>query len=303
MSLSTREAVAPVESPAVAPEDKEATAPVDIDNNIGDRRQIDHAIDSPDDSARDATRPVFQQGYDVTTDHFCMYCFKIVPCSRDGIHNWDDCPFAHPGETANRRDPRLFTYSPEFCQGMRKSGCANGDACGFSHSVFEAWLHPLKYRTQLCKHGRQECTRSICFFAHGAHELRTAPAVEKIYSNAEMQAAAITTSQPGSRAARGAARPPPPRPPAHGDLRDATTRAPGGIRVPLAVPVPLNLSTEPLQAAFSPCQPSIWGSPADSEAESTSSPIRRKSGPLFLPVRSSPLSSFLPVDAAAYCAH
>lgn len=274
-----------------------------------------------------------------------------------------------------------------------QSGCANGDACGFSHSVFEAWLHPLKYRTQLCKHGRQECTRSICFFAHGAHELRTAPAVEKIYSDTEMQAAAITTSQPGSRAvmaplgvraassptlstmpkshishqqplrvndvsarpiqARGAARPPPPPPlltetyemppPAHlagsefhwqfpctrinlrcPKQKDAYWLPNSLLPEPIIAPEtpprrsynaeiamasaaafgrPLNLSTEPLQAAFSPCQPSIWGSPADGEAESTSSPIRRKSGPLFLPVRSSPLSSFLPVDAAAYCAH
>ncbi len=36
-----------------------------------------------------------------------------------------------------------------------------GDACGFAHGVFEAWLHPSRYRTQLCKDG-VACYRSVC---------------------------------------------------------------------------------------------------------------------------------------------
>lgn len=44
------------------------------------------------------------------TDEFRMYCFKILPCSKHYCHDWTDCPFAHPGEKAKRRDPRLYKY-------------------------------------------------------------------------------------------------------------------------------------------------------------------------------------------------
>jgi len=37
--------------------------------------------------------------------------------------------------------------------------------------VFECWLHPSRYRTQLCKDGTG-CGRRICFFAHTEEELR-----------------------------------------------------------------------------------------------------------------------------------
>lgn len=44
----------------------------------------------------------------------------------------------------------------------------------FSHSVFEAWLHPHKYRTQWCQNGAN-CDREVCFFAHTDAELRSVP--------------------------------------------------------------------------------------------------------------------------------
>lgn len=38
--------------------------------------------------------------------------------------------------------------------------------------MFESWLHPSRYRTQLCKdHGK--CDRPVCFFAHSLEELRS----------------------------------------------------------------------------------------------------------------------------------
>lgn len=51
--------------------------------------------------------------------------------------------------------------------------CKRGDACPYAHGVFECWLHPCKYRTQLCKDGTS-CTRRVCFFAHTLPELRAA---------------------------------------------------------------------------------------------------------------------------------
>ena len=52
--------------------------------------------------------------------------------------------------------------------------CKRGDACPYAHGVFECWLHPSRYRTQLCKDGAG-CTRSVCFFAHTLQELRAGP--------------------------------------------------------------------------------------------------------------------------------
>jgi hypothetical protein len=49
--------------------------------------------------------------------------------------------------------------------------CKRGDACSYAHGVFECWLHPSRYRTQLCKEGAA-CRRSVCFFAHSVEQLR-----------------------------------------------------------------------------------------------------------------------------------
>lgn len=89
-----------------------------------------------------------------------------------GAHSWTECPFTHPGEKAARRCPKTHFYSAEACPDARKSGkCARGDACPYSHGVFEQWLHPSRYRTQLCSFGTA-CRRPVCFFAHTVQELR-----------------------------------------------------------------------------------------------------------------------------------
>lgn len=93
-------------------------------------------------------------------------------CPRARPHDWTQCPFAHPGEKARRRDPRRYKYSGTACPEFRKSGCCRrGDACPFAHGVFECWLHPSRYRTQLCTDGTN-CKRRVCFFAHVESELR-----------------------------------------------------------------------------------------------------------------------------------
>ncbi|KAG6494803.1 hypothetical protein ZIOFF_042564 [Zingiber officinale] len=106
-----------------------------------------------------------------SSDEFRMYDFKVRRCVRRRSHDWTECPFAHPGEKARRRDPRKYHYSGTSCPEFRKGGCKRGDACEFAHGVFECWLHPARYRTQPCKDGTA-CRRRVCFFAHTADQLR-----------------------------------------------------------------------------------------------------------------------------------
>jgi len=111
------------------------------------------------------------------SDEFRMYEFKVRRCTRSRSHDWTDCPFAHPGEKARRRDPRRFHYSGTVCPEYRRGQCSSGDACEFSHGVFECWLHPSRYRTEACKDGKN-CKRKVCFFAHTPRELRVLPPQE-----------------------------------------------------------------------------------------------------------------------------
>uniref|UniRef100_A0A0D9WDM6 C3H1-type domain-containing protein n=1 Tax=Leersia perrieri TaxID=77586 RepID=A0A0D9WDM6_9ORYZ len=108
-------------------------------------------------------------------DEFRMYEFKVRRCARGRSHDWTECPFAHPGEKARRRDPRRYSYSGAACPDFRKGGCKRGDACEYAHGVFECWLHPARYRTQPCKDGTA-CRRRVCFFAHTPEQLRVLPA-------------------------------------------------------------------------------------------------------------------------------
>ncbi|PIA35179.1 hypothetical protein AQUCO_03600085v1 [Aquilegia coerulea] len=109
-----------------------------------------------------------------SSDEFRMYEFKIRRCMRSRSHDWTDCPFAHPGEKARRRDPRRFHYSGNPCADFRRGTCPRGETCEFAHGVFECWLHPARYRTHACKDGRS-CTRKVCFFAHTPRQLRVLP--------------------------------------------------------------------------------------------------------------------------------
>ncbi|MED6146817.1 hypothetical protein PIB30_038218 [Stylosanthes scabra] len=109
-----------------------------------------------------------------SSDHFRMYEFKVRRCTRSRSHDWTDCPFAHPGEKARRRDPRRYHYSGTVCPEYRRGACSRGDSCEFAHGVFECWLHPARYRTEACKDGKN-CKRKVCFFAHTPKQLRILP--------------------------------------------------------------------------------------------------------------------------------
>jgi hypothetical protein len=76
---------------------------------------------------------------------------------------------------------------------MKKEGsCAFGDHCPYAHNVFEYWLHPTRYRTQLCNDG-SNCRRKICFFAHSLDELRV-PACKPFVSPEGLAAAAAAAA-------------------------------------------------------------------------------------------------------------
>ncbi|XP_020215952.1 zinc finger CCCH domain-containing protein 20 [Cajanus cajan] len=107
-------------------------------------------------------------------DHFRMFEFKVRRCARGRSHDWTECPYAHPGEKARRRDPRKYHYSGAACPDFRKGSCKKGDGCEYAHGVFECWLHPARYRTQPCKDGTC-CRRRVCFFAHTPEQLRVLP--------------------------------------------------------------------------------------------------------------------------------
>ncbi|CAN1185489.1 Zinc finger CCCH domain-containing protein 20 [Linum perenne] len=112
------------------------------------------------------------QGLDTySCDQFRIYEFKVRRCARGRSHDWTECPYAHPGEKARRRDPRKYHYSGTACPDFRKGNCKKGDSCEFAHGVFECWLHPARYRTQPCKDGT-DCKRRVCFFAHTPEQLR-----------------------------------------------------------------------------------------------------------------------------------
>ena len=111
-------------------------------------------------------------GVDYGSSHFRMFHYKVDVCPHeDCIHDTNACPYVHPGDKSRRRNPGVVSYQPVPCPHFRKGNCRLGDACPLSHGVFECWLHPSKYRTQLCTEG-SACVRELCFFAHSVEELR-----------------------------------------------------------------------------------------------------------------------------------
>lgn len=129
-------------------------------------------------------------------DHFMMYHFKVQRCPTNrGHHVWTDCMYLHLGEKARRRDPRKYHYYGKPCVDFRKRGqCENGDRCQFAHGVFETWLHPDKYKTQMCR-DLDNCQRKVCFFAHSAEELREGDGVLEDMSDAMSPKSVLSMDQ------------------------------------------------------------------------------------------------------------
>ena len=127
---------------------------------------------------------------------FLMTTYKVQMCGRADNHDWARCPYAHEKEKARRRDPRRFAYASAPCPDAMPGGvCPRADACGYTHNVQEYWLHPSRFKTQMCKNGAQ-CTRPLCFFAHRAHELRPAGGGAPSAASAAALAAADPAPRP-----------------------------------------------------------------------------------------------------------
>ncbi|KAL0297242.1 UNVERIFIED_CONTAM: Zinc finger CCCH domain-containing protein 49 [Sesamum radiatum] len=99
----------------------------------------DDVVPSEDDDDFDVPVDAF------SCDNFRMFEFKVKKCALARSHDWTECPFAHPGEKARRRDPRKYHYSGSACPDFRRGACKRGDACEYAHGV-ECWLH-RRYRT------------------------------------------------------------------------------------------------------------------------------------------------------------
>eukprot|EP00775_Hariotina_reticulata_P010632 gene10632-10790_t len=94
-----------------------------------------------------------QGGDDSVANEFFMYVFKASGGALGaGAHDWSSCPYAHPKEKARRRDPRVYQYASTPCpESLKGINCGRGLACPYAHSVYEYWLHPARFRTQMCK--------------------------------------------------------------------------------------------------------------------------------------------------------
>jgi len=67
----------------------------------------------------------------------------------------------HPGELVRRRSLQECAYSAVMCAYVRLGQeCPAGEACTNAHNVFELWLHPARFRTQLCSDG-SACRRAV----------------------------------------------------------------------------------------------------------------------------------------------
>lgn len=75
---------------------------------------------------------------------FFMYRFKTELCPDvSQKHSYKDCLYFHNPKDY-RRKPDLVRYYPEDCS--NGANCLNNPNCDTSHSLFENYYHPLKYK-------------------------------------------------------------------------------------------------------------------------------------------------------------
>ena len=148
---------------------------------------------------------------------FAMYRFKVEKCSKQFVHDWKECPYAHEGETARRRHPSTHSCQPcpdfknsktcarfvpkftiEFFIGADLLLLCRGNMCPMAHGPWEAGLHPDAYRTNLCAYGH-ECKRRMCFFAHDNSELRTAASSQLAHQSGGVLNHGLTNHAQGPR--------------------------------------------------------------------------------------------------------
>lgn len=80
-----------------------------------------------------------QQQFDVD---FFLYEAKVTMCPRKDNHPFGSCPYLHPNEPTQRRDPRLHQYDSIFCYDLHNNKvCKRGVHCPYSHNLLEYFLH------------------------------------------------------------------------------------------------------------------------------------------------------------------
>lgn len=115
------------------------------------------------------------QREEMLPEEWLQFSYKVTPCNKPFAHDWSSCPCSHAGERAARRDPRAVPYRSIACAyAKRRIPCPDGDQCLNAHNLYEYWLHPDRFKTEICQHG-QCCTRPVCFFAHHSGEIRQLP--------------------------------------------------------------------------------------------------------------------------------
>eukprot|EP00775_Hariotina_reticulata_P014329 gene14329-55_t len=96
---------------------------------------------------------------------------RATPLHQTASHDFGACPFSHPGDKTRRRSIFLYNYEPVVCHDMQTAGkCPRGDDCSMTHSVWEFWLHPMKYRTIMCRDG-SGCNRKVLVFVAHVHPI------------------------------------------------------------------------------------------------------------------------------------
>eukprot|EP00882_Tetradesmus_deserticola_P001718 GHRQ01001847.1.p3 GENE.GHRQ01001847.1~~GHRQ01001847.1.p3 ORF type:complete len:104 (+),score=18.98 GHRQ01001847.1:293-604(+) len=93
------------------------------------------------------------------SDEEIVMFLKVFPCSKNFNHDFAACFDTHPGDKARRRCLLQHSYSSKMCPEMKHTGsCSRGDDCHMTHSLYEYWLHPQRYRTKMCKDAKG-CSR------------------------------------------------------------------------------------------------------------------------------------------------
>lgn len=119
------------------------------------------------------------------TAEFFVHRFKTQWCPRDGVHDWNACPYAHT-KSDLRRTPSVgygIKRCPDWDWAVASESkntpsltyddcCPRGVGCPMAHGSKEVLFHPQMYKTQFCTSGSrcQGPRRFNCAFAHGPSE-------------------------------------------------------------------------------------------------------------------------------------
>lgn len=80
---------------------------------------------------------------ELTSPKWSHLFLQVAMCPRDKCnHKWDDCPYAHDTENAQRRDPSSTHYTQELCPFFATGSCLQGAraCCAGSCAAFIATL-------------------------------------------------------------------------------------------------------------------------------------------------------------------